>query len=206
MSNVADDPINSDNEKNSYGDHFDMMGMAAVQYGGVGWGNGIEHFNPYQKQKLGWITNQDWVDVPTGTHTYKVFASDRYDSRSTSRYHGGFLALRVTKGTDPKSYWIGVRQNFDSQNSWTSNGVQVYFQKANIISDSGGNADIALIDMTPKSKTRYLDQFTIDPDMKDSPLPTGNIFGDAVDNVIINATDQGISPQGVRWVNVEVTR
>ena len=26
------------------------------------------------------------------------------------------------------------------------------------------------------------------------------------DNVIINATDQGISPQGVRWVNVEVTR
>src|SRR4051812_32508443 len=149
MSNVAGDPINTDCQKNSYGDHFDMMGMAAVQYGGVGWGGGIEHFNCYQKQQLGWISNSvDYIDVPTGTHTYKVFANDRYNSRSTSRYHGGVLALRITKGIDPKTYWVGVRQNFDGQNAWMSNGVQVLFQKANIISDSGGNADIALIDMT----------------------------------------------------------
>jgi hypothetical protein len=207
MSNVAGDPINSNCDKNSYGDNFDMMGMASVQYGGVGWGGGIEHFNCYQKSVLGWISNAvDYIDVPTGTHTYKVFAFDRYNSRSTSRYHGGVLALRVTKGIDPKSYWIGVRQNFDSQNSWMSNGVQVLFQKANIISDSGGNADIALIDMSPLSKTRYADQFTIDPDMKDSPLPVGSSFHDNADNVTINAVDQGISPQGVRWVDVQVTR
>jgi hypothetical protein len=206
LSNHANDPIDSDCQKNSYGDHFDMMGMASVQYGGVGWGGGIEHFNCYQKEKLGWITNQDYVDVPTGTHTYKVFAFDRVNSRSTSRYHGGVLALKVAKGTNAKTYWIGVRQNWDDSNQWISNGVQILFQKNSIISDTGGNADTALIDMTPLSKSRSDDQFTIDPDLKDSPLPVGSTFQDNDDNVTITAVDQGMSNQGVKWVNVQVTR
>lgn len=205
-SNPIDTGSNVD--KKAYGDRFDMMGNCSVQYSGNGWGGGIEHYNIFYKQKLGWIRSQDWVEVPAGSSaTYRLYANDMSNARGGSR----LLALKIPKPSNSdRTYWLGHRQLFNNQ--WLTNGVQVYFRQSGIISDPGGQADTALIDMTPGSATRNVGangDFKQDPDMNDSALVIGRTFSDLTDNIHVTPIGRGTQNIGgidVNWIDVVVNR
>jgi hypothetical protein len=205
-SNPIDTGSNVD--KKSYGDRFDMMGNCSVQYSGIGWGGGIEHYNIFYKQKLGWIRSQDWTNVPASSSaTYRLYANDMFDARGGNR----LLAIKVLKPSiSGRSYWLGHRQLFDNQ--WLTNGVQIHFQENGIISDPGGQADTGLIDVTPLSDTRYVGSngdFKQDPEMNDSALVIGRTFSDSTDNIHITPIGRGyqtITGSDINWIDVVVNR
>ena len=120
---------------NEYGDTFDVMGYSRSN-----------HFNSFQKERLGWLNSGTSPSITTvtepGTYTLEPYETP-----------GGVKALKVLYSTDPLTgrrsyYYLEYRQpiGFDtSLSSYTSvlNGVV-----ARTASETSGNSSY-LLDLTP---------------------------------------------------------
>lgn len=140
-----------------YGDTLDLMGATRG------------HFNPFQKERLGWLAPSQIISV-TGSGTYSI---EPYAALS-----GGAKALKILKSVDVTTgartyYYVEFRQpvGYDGfMNGWTNvtNGVSIHTG-----SESGGNTSY-LLDMTPETTTWY-----------DPALVTGRTFSDPAAGVSI---------------------
>ncbi|MGH8021288.1 MAG: MBG domain-containing protein [Opitutaceae bacterium] len=78
-----------------YGDVFDLMGS--------GW-DASHHFNQLYKNKLGWLPDEQVIDVAT-SGTYRLF---RFDKSNLVKEEP--LALRIDRGGDASALWLGYRK------------------------------------------------------------------------------------------------
>jgi hypothetical protein len=144
-----------------YGDQFDLMGAASSA-----------HFNPYQKERLGWInagSNPPITTVSTsGTYWIDSFESGTLNTK-------GLKILKSTDAVTGSNTWYYIERrtpigfdSFVSGNQNISNGVIIR-------TGSESNAqDTYLLDMTPSTTSWY-----------DPALTIGQTFTDATAGVTI---------------------
>src|SRR6266702_2762661 len=160
-----------------YGDPFDMMAHATY----------AQHFNAYQKERLGWLGNGSSPQITTITSsgTYLIQALETLDG-------GAPKALKVLKSIDPTTgdstwYYLEFRQPVGldsslSSNSNVINGLLVH--QGTQYANSFNFFYSFLLDMTPETTSWY-----------DSALPVGRTFTDTTAGVSI--TPQTVSSTGI---------
>ena len=102
-------PVSAGGTSVEYKDPFDAMGD--------GTGDARYHFNPWFKNRLGWLPDSAVLDI-TKSGTYRVY---RFDSKAATFDHP--LALRIYRD-GLRWYWIGLRQNFTTNDS-VANGAYI---------------------------------------------------------------------------------
>jgi Gametolysin peptidase M11 len=147
-----------------YGDTMDMMGASS-----------FAHFNPFQKERLGWLNAGVSPPIATVT-TGGTYFLENYETAGS-----GPKALKILKSTDPSTgeqtwYYVHFRQaiGFDAPfatNTNILNGVLIHFGNL-----ANGNSS-ALIDLTPSSGG------TIATDWSDPALTVGQSFADSTAGV-----------------------
>ncbi|MEH6587518.1 MAG: hypothetical protein V7720_13220 [Halioglobus sp.] len=163
----GDTTLGSSCTQYQYGDTLDMMGSSS-----------FAHFNPFQKELLGWLNTPSSPSIETieSTGTYSL---ESYAGGPGS----GPKALKILKSVDPSTgvrswYYVHARQavGFDSgfaANTNVLNGVSV------LQGTESQRSSSLLLDMTPGSgDSIYLEW--IDP-----ALEVGQSFEDPVAGVII---------------------
>jgi hypothetical protein len=147
-----------------YGDTLDIMGTAQSA-----------HFDPFQKERLGWLT--PLTVTASGTYTL-----DPYENVGTAP-----LALKMAKSVDSTGaytwYYVEVRQRIGFDNtlvySGMTNGVAIRSG-----SEADGNTSY-LLDMTPNSMSN---------DWLDPTLVPGQTFTDSAAGVTI--TTEAVTTTG----------
>ena len=157
-----------------YGGMFDSMG--------VGPANLQADFCVYNKNFLGWISDQHMVR-PATSGTYRIHAFDQ-----GSLAPGQFYGMKIER--DPNNdYWFEFRQAF-SNNDWSANGLLLYWGGDASDLASGGPT---LLDMTPGS--RGLDDpepgRTLAATMHDAPLALGRTYADPSVNLYVTPVRKG---------------
>ncbi len=168
-------PISPAGVSLEYGDPFDDLGSSAIT--GVT-RDSRHHFNPWFKNRLGWLPNRAVTDVTT-SGVYRVF---RYDSKNASADQP--LALRIFRD-GVRSYWIGLRQNFDTS-APTANDAYVIWGF-----NSGQQS--ALLDLRTPGVTAT-----------DAALPIGTTFSDPGYGITIKPVARG-GAEPAQWLDVEIT-
>ena len=165
--------LGSSCSRNEYGDPFDTMG------------NGVVHYNAFQKERLGWLNYGSSPRIATVESNGGTFTLEPYAVASS-----GTKALKVLKSTDPTTgkktwYYVEFRQpiGFDSDISRfprAVNGVLVH-------TGTDGNGDSSdLLDTTPNS--------SMTDDISDSPLGVGQSLTDSANSITISL--QSVSSSG----------
>ena len=160
-----------------YGDSFDLMGAS-----------NSAHFNPYQKERLGWLNSggSPPVQTITASGTYWI---DAYETPSSAA-----KGLKVLKSTDPTT---GLRTWYYLEHR-TATGFDGYLanwgsQVNGVLVRTGSEAnpqDTYLLDTTPAT-TSFMD----------SPLAPGQSFSDSAAGVTITT----VSADGTgAWVQITV--
>jgi hypothetical protein len=160
----GDVPLGPTCTTSEYGDTLDIMGTAQTA-----------HYDPFQKERLGWLTPLTVTE--SGTYTL-----DAYENAGANP-----LALKIFKSVDGTGaytwYYVEVRKRigFDNTLVYTgmTNGVAV-----RLGSGSSGNTSY-LLDMTPNSGSN---------DWLDPTLAAGRSFTDADAGVTI--TTESITTTG----------
>lgn len=166
-------PISPSGSVVEYGDDFDTMG--------ANFANDLRtDFNPYFKNILGWLRDDQVATATTAPATYRLHTFDF--SNSFAATNAPLLALKVVKdGT--KSYWVGIRHNF-TDNPFMENGAYVIWGYNQGGAGGGGGYQSALLDMVSPGNSLF-----------DSPLPIGATFNDAGIGIAIQpAVAGGIAP------------
>ncbi|WP_024303657.1 Ig-like domain-containing protein [Pseudogulbenkiania sp. MAI-1] len=164
--------LGSSCSRNEYGDPFDTMG------------NGVVHYNAFQKERLGWLNYGTSPRITTIESSGGTFTLEPYAAASS-----GTKALKVLKSIDPTTgqktwYYVEFRQpiGFDSDISrfpQAVNGVLVH-------TGTDGNGDSSdLLDITPNSSAT--------DDISDSPLGVGQSFTDSTNGITISLLSVGSS-------------
>lgn len=143
----------------SYADYADLMG------------NTVAHFNPFQKERLGWL------DGPGTPALATVTASGRYLVEAYAAPGLGTKALKIAAGNDPRTglprwYYVDYRQpvGYDANITSAGNLTRGVMVRRAI----EGQADSSVVlDMTPQSDLRL-------PvwDLRDAALVAGARFDD----------------------------
>lgn len=150
------------------GDAYDAMGSNANQPG--------VDFNPWFKNQLGWIADNQ-VQTVTTAGTYRI---NSFDNAGAS----GILALKIVKDST-HNYWIAARRSF-TNNASMSNGAYMMW-------GFNYNTDSYLLDMT-----------TPGTNDQDAALAVGASFVDQDANITIKpVAEGGIAPN--QYLDVEVT-
>ena len=149
-------PISPTGTVIEYGDDYDAMGANFAN-------DQRADFNPYYKNMLGWLRD-DQVQIVTGAPaTYRINTFDSINNLDAPS--DPLLALRVVKdGT--KSYWIGLRHNF-TDNQFMENGAYVIWGFNQAGAGGGGGFMSALLDMATPGNS-----------LTDAPLAIGATFND----------------------------
>lgn len=163
------DPLSARGTSTEYGDPFDIMG-GAQNY------DARAHFNPWWKNKLGWLPDSQ-VQTVTASGTYRVY---RFDHPAAT----GILALKVARDAT-RNYWIGLRRNF-TDNASLSQGAYVLWGDPNPLASN------------------FLDLSTPGVDSTDGALAIGSSFSDPVGNITIRPIAVGGSGPA-EYLDVQVT-
>ena len=166
--NTTDGSVVGSGATEDYGDIYDTMG---ANY------DSRSTFHPQARDKLGWLETSQWQSV-TASGTYRI---QRFDHTSAS----GNRALRISRGGTNGHYWVGHRQNFDS-NKVMENGLYLQWQK-------NGTTDGWLLDTTPNSADGK----------SDAAIVLGKTYSDATANIHITPVNKGGSSPD-EWVDVRV--
>jgi hypothetical protein len=148
-----------------YGDTLDIMGYTGT----------VGHFNGFAKERLGWLSPGNLVNVSTG---------GSFSLKPTSASTSAAKVLKIAKGVDsagkPSFYYVEFRQpqGFDAQIS--NRGVidvNNIFNGVTLRQASPSNANsVALLDLTPGSTF---------VDMKDAALTGGRSYSDPAAGVTL---------------------
>ncbi len=148
-----------------YGDTLDIMGYTGT----------VGHYNAFAKERLGWLTPGNLVNVTTG---------GSFSLKPTSAATSEAKVLKIAKGVDsagkPSFYYVEFRQpqGFDAQIA--NRGVidvNNIFNGVTLRQASPSNANsVALLDMTPGSTF---------VDMKDAALTGGRSYSDPAAGVTL---------------------
>ena len=168
-------PISPAGVSLEYGDPFDTLAASGVT--GVARDSRF-HFNPWFKNRLGWLPNRAVTDVTT-SGIYRVF---RFDGKNAPTDQP--LALRVFRD-GVRSYWIGLRQNF-ATDAPTANDAYVIWGFNN-------NQQSALLDLRTPGVTAT-----------DAALPIGTTFSDPGYGITIKPVARG-GAEPAQWLDVEIT-
>ncbi|HWD19009.1 MAG TPA: proprotein convertase P-domain-containing protein [Verrucomicrobiae bacterium] len=167
-------PISATGTDVEYGDDYDTMGANFAN-------DHATDFNPWFKNMLGWIPDNNITTVTTDG-TYRLFAFDHHNSLAAP---GELRGLVIPKDS-VRSYWIGYRGNF----ARTQNG-------AYIIWGYDFNRQSDLLDMTTPGLSD-----------SDAALNVGATFSDPAAGdkgvVITPVATGGVSPNLYLDVNVNV--
>jgi M6 family metalloprotease-like protein len=159
-----------------YGDDFDTMGANLANSQGT-------DFNPYYKNNLGWVADNQ-VQTVTTSGTYRL---NRLDNSTGT----GTLGLKISRDST-RTYWIGVRRNFTG-NASMQHGAYVIWGFNAAGSGSGGGYLSALLDLnTPGTNDQ------------DAALAIGQTLTDTTGNVSIKLLSEGGTAPN-EYVDVEVT-
>jgi len=149
-----------------YGDTIDMMGASA-----------FGHFNPFQKERLGWLNagSSPAITTVTASGTYTI---DAYESAGS-----GPKALRVLKSVDATTgkrtwYYVNARQALGFDAGFAGYGNVVGGLSIGYGTESLGSSSY-LLDMTPASGS------SIYYDWGDPALASGGTFVDSAAGVTI---------------------
>jgi hypothetical protein len=160
-----------------YGDTLDIMGAADSA-----------HFNPYQKERLGWVNSGSNAPITTVTSSGNYWVDAYESSNMLSK------GLKILKSTDPATgmktwYYVEHRapigfDNFLNGNTNVLSGVVVRTG-----SEASGQ-DTYLLDMTPSTNSFY-----------DPALTVGQSFSDSAAGFTITTVSADSSGA---WVNVSI--
>lgn len=174
---VADgNPVSAAGTTIEYGDAFDMMGSTAFAFSGTR--DTRHHFNPWQKNRLGWLPDAA-VTTVTSSGTYRIY---RFDSQSASLNQP--LALRIFRD-GVRWYWIGFRQSFTTSASLT-NGAYVVWGFNN------------------KQQSQLLDLTTPGTSTNDVALAVGSTFSDSAYGISIRPIARG-GTDPAQFLDLEIT-
>ena len=156
----------------TYGDGADLMGNRAV------------HFNPFEKEQLGWLN--DGVSPPIVT----VTGNGRYAIEPYSSSSVGNKALKIARDPDPATgkprwYYIEYRQPIGADASLANVGNLTKGVLVRTSTEGDGNSS-NLLDMTPNSITTS--GFS---DLEDGALAVGRSYTDAAAGVTISLASAG---------------
>ncbi|MFN3842851.1 MAG: NEW3 domain-containing protein [Rehaibacterium terrae] len=150
----------------SYADYADLMG------------NTVAHLNPFQKERLGWLSGAGTPELTT------VTAPGRYLIEAYAAPGLGSKALKIRAGSDPRTgkpthYYVDYRQRigFDQGITTAGNMTDGVLVRRAI---EGEPDSSVVLDMTPESDTRL-------PvwDLRDAALTVGSRFDDPGNGVSI---------------------
>lgn len=154
--NTTDGSVTGVGESEDYGDIYDAMG-ASYDLRAT--------FHPQGRSKLNWLESSQWQDVST-SNNYRIY---RFDDTSAS----GNRALRINRGGTNGHYWVGHRQNFDT-NAYMENGLYLIWQRNN-------TTDGWLLDTTPNSSDGK----------NDAPIVLGKTYSDTTAGIHITPVAKG---------------
>ncbi len=163
------DSISAGGSSTEYGDDFDTMGRNGSD-------DSRTDFNPWFKNRLNWLLDNQVITVAT-SGTYRI---KRFDDPGAS----GVLALKVAKDA-ARNYWIGYRRSF-TENSSLQNG-------AYIIWGYNSNQRSDLIDATTPGNSA-----------QDAALAIGATLFDHAANITIRPIAQGGAAPN-EYLDVQVT-
>lgn len=150
-------PISPSGTIVEYGDDYDTMG--------ANFANDLRtDFNPYYKNMLGWLRDDQVASVGPAPATYRIYTFDGVNNLEAT--NAPLLAVRILKDGN-KSYWIGLRDNF-TDNVAMDNGAYVIWGYNQAGAGGGGGFQSALLDMTTPGNT-----------IADAALLNGATFNDA---------------------------
>lgn len=154
-----ENPISSTGISREYGDRFDIMGGTGGPRPHTS--NPFHHFNPWFKQRVGWIPDQNILTVTqSGTYTIQAI-EDPPQAPPVTKY----TALRIRKDAE-KDYWVFYR----SEEEYVSYGPVITWGYHSNMEQTD------LLDMNPLSQ---------EDDWKDAALGFGQIFTDNEDDISI---------------------
>ncbi len=156
-------PVSSNATTIEYGDPFDMMADSAHAFGGTR--DTRHHFNPWQKNRLGWIADSAVTTVTTSGR-YRVY---RFDTATPAANQP--LALRIFRD-GVRWYWVGYRQAFS--------GTTASLDGASIHWGFNNSQQSELLDMT-----------TPGLNANDAALAVGATFTDPVYGITITTVGRG---------------
>jgi hypothetical protein len=162
------DPADPSGTGSEYGDFTDIMGAGSVPSG---------HFNAFHKKKVRWLDEDNWLRV-TNSGTYRIHRSDHRETEGLLR------GLEIDKG-DGGSYWVGLRQEYNSYERF-GRGAYLLWKKP---SDNRSY----LLDMTPQSEAGK----------DDSGLALGQTYSDAAAGVHITPVARGGQTPD-EWMDITV--
>ncbi|MBL9201053.1 MAG: hypothetical protein JNL39_11130 [Opitutaceae bacterium] len=165
-------PASAAGNSQEYGDAFDTMGSGATR-------DQRHHFNPWQKNRLGWLPDS-LVTTVTASGTYRIYRFDHRDALAAEQP----LAVRVFRD-GMRWYWVGYRQNF-ATGTPQANGAQIVWGYNN------------------RQASHLLDLVTPGVSANDATLPIGSTFTDAASGVSIRAVARGGSDP-TQYLDVEIT-
>jgi hypothetical protein len=149
-----------------YGDTLDVMGYQT----------GEGHYNPFNKQRLGWLKASEVLEVSN---------SGRFDLLPyTDLASSGVRVLKVAKANDPSNwYYVDFHQpiGFDAQLLDGSKVNVANVTNGVTIRQAGTGAASKLLDMTPGTGG-------ISSDWKDPALEQGHSFSDAAAGVTLTTS------------------
>jgi hypothetical protein len=159
-----------------YGDAYDMMGSGALAFSGTR--DTRHHFNPWQKNILGWLPDSA-VTTVTSSGTYRI---NRFDSRAAALNQP--LALRIFRD-GVRWYWVGFRQSFTTNASLTNGACVVW--------GFNNSQQSQLLDLTtPGSSTN------------DAALAVGTTFTDSAYGITIRPLARG-GAEPNQYLDLEIT-
>ncbi len=163
-------PASASGSSTEYADPFDVMGGGST--------DARHHFNPWFKNRLGWLPDSS-VRTVTSSGTYRIA---RFDAKDTTLSQN--LALNVFCD-GRRTTWVGFRQNFTSNAS--------LFNGAYVVWGFGNNTQSQLLDMTSPGTGA-----------SDAGLPIGVTFDDAARGISLRPVAKGGTAPN-EYLDVEVT-
>jgi hypothetical protein len=169
-------PVSSNATTIEYGDPFDMMADATHAFGGAR--DTRHHFNPWQKNRLGWIADGAVTTVTTSGR-YRVY---RFDTPTPAANQP--LALRIFRD-GVRWYWIGYRQAFSGTTA-NLDGATIHWGFNN------------------PQQSELLDLTTPGVNATDAALAVGATFTDPVYGITIKAVSRG-GADPAQYLDLDIT-
>ncbi len=154
--NTTDGSVIGAGNSEDYGDIYDAMG-ASYDLRAT--------FSAQGRSKLNWLEDSQWQTV-NASGNYRVYRFDDINAANNR-------ALRISRGGTNGYYWVGHRQNFDS-NKYMENGLYLLWQK-------NGTTESWLLDTTP----------TPNNDKNDAPIILGKTYADSISGIYITPIAKG---------------
>lgn len=168
-------PLSAAGTTVEYGDPFDDLGASSV--------TGVtrdtrHHFNPWFKNRLGWIPDSAVTTVGT-SGVYRIYRFDAKDAPTTQP-----LALRIFRD-GVRSYWVGLRQSFATGTPVVNDAYVVW----------GFNN---------RQQSQLLDLTTPGTNANDAALAIGSSLVDPAYGITITPLARG-GAEPAQWLDVQVT-